>query len=310
MPATLRELRQRKRSVQSTQKITRAMELIAASRITRAMQEAARTLPYQQALNRAVRNLYIHAPAEHPLAQQPTMNRRTALLVVTSDRGLAGAYSTNVIRKAEETLQMLAEEGRETRVYMVGRKGIAYFTFNGIKLERTWAGISDKPDRDVSDQIANELMSAFTLPYEQGGVDEVQAVYTRFQTMLDLELHVRTMLPLKVVAEQVEQVEHIVDEAPGALEPEVLFDEDSYDVLDYLLPMYVRNRVHFYLMEAAASELASKEKAMKAATDNAETLVGALTRQINQARQGQITQEITEIVGGAQALSEGQGARS
>ncbi|MDR0285896.1 MAG: F0F1 ATP synthase subunit gamma [Propionibacteriaceae bacterium] len=294
MAASLRELRERNRSVRATQKITRAMELIAASRITKAQAAAMATLPYTRELNRAVAAVASYSDISHPLTTESHEIRRSAILVITADRGLAGAYSTNVIKMAERLTQSLHTEGRDVVTYMTGRKGIAYFQYRNRPLAKTWAGFSDKPTYADSDAIANELIARFLLDYDAGGVDEIQVVYTRFTSMLVQEPRVRRILPLHVVQAA----------ASHEAMPLYVFEPDAETVLDALLPLYVRNRIHFYLMQAAASELASKQKAMKSATDNAQQLIETLTRQTNQARQAKITQEITEIVGGASALAE------
>ncbi|MDR1513201.1 MAG: F0F1 ATP synthase subunit gamma [Propionibacteriaceae bacterium] len=295
MVASLRELRERNRSVRATQKITRAMELIAASRITRAQQAAQAALPYTRELNAAVQAVMGHSDVRHPLTTEVEEPVRTALLVLTSDRGLAGAYSSNVLRKAEQTCRMLTEEeGREVRLYVCGRKGIAYYTYRRRELAGQWSGFSDKPDYTQSDEVATALLEDFLRPVEEGGVDEIQVVYTRFVSRLTQEPRVRRILPLEVVDD---------DSGEDGPDPLYEFEPGPEEVLDALLPLYIRNRIHFYLMQSAASELASKQKAMKSATDNAQQLIEDLTRLANQARQAKITQEITEIVGGAQALA-------
>jgi len=270
------------------------MELIAASRITKAQAAARATLPYTRELNRAVAAVASYSRVAHPLTTERETFKRSAILVITSDRGLAGPYTSNVIKMAERLTQTLLDEGREVVTYMTGRKGIAYYDFRRRPLEKTWAGFSDKPTYADSDAIADELISRFLMDPEDGGVDEIQVVYTRFESMLVQTPRVRRILPLHVVR----------DDAPRELMPLYVFEPNAETVLDALLPLYVRNRIHFYIMQAAASELASKQKAMKAATDNAQDLIETLTRQTNQARQAKITQEITEIVGGASALAE------
>ena len=291
MPATLRELRERKKSVGATQKITRAMELIAASRISKAESAAESALPYTRELNRAVAAVAAYSDIRHPLTTEKPP-RRSAVLIITADRGLAGAYSTNAIKLGERLTQTLLDEGREVLTYITGRKGIAYFQYRGRTITQSWAGFSDKPSYKDSDAVADVLIDRFLQDYDDGGVDEIQVVYTRFESMLLQEPRVRRVLPLEVI-----KAEHA-----GDLMPLYAFEPNAETVLDALLPLYVRNRIHFYLMQAGASELASKQKAMKSATDNAQQLIESLTRQANQARQAQITQEITEIVGGAAAL--------
>jgi F-type H+-transporting ATPase subunit gamma len=269
------------------------MELVAASRIAKAQQAAEASLPYTQELNHAVQAVVGHTDLRHPLLTETDQPRRSAVLILTSDRGLAGAYSSNVLRLAERLCQTLTDEGREYLPYVCGRKGITYYEFRRRPLAGSWDGFSDKPTYTQSDQVASALLDAFRKPYEDGGVDEIQVVYTRFVSMLSQETRVRRILPLEVIE----------DDGPHHADSMYEFEPSAEAVLDALLPLYVRNRVHFYLMQAAASELASKEKAMKSATDNAQQLIEDLTRLTNQARQAKITQEITEIVGGAAALS-------
>jgi F-type H+-transporting ATPase subunit gamma len=300
MPASLRELRQRRRSVQTTKKITRAMELIAASRIVKAQQAAQESLPYTRELNRAVAAVASFSGYDHPLTHEEEHPTRAAVLVVTSDRGLAGAYSTNAIKLGDRLSQTLRDEGKEVMTFITGRKGVAYAAFRQRPVEKSWAGFSDKPTHQQSDAVADALIEAFLRPTAEGGVDEIHVVYTRFESMLIQEPRVRRVLPLRVVRDAVTPSQDV----SGPL-PLYHFEPDAETVLNALLPLYVRNRIHFYLMQAAASELASKQKAMKSATDNAESLIQKLTRDANQARQSQITQEITEIVGGASALAEG-----
>jgi len=299
MPASLRELRERRRSVQTTKKITRAMELIAASRIVKAQQAAQESLPYTRELNRAVAAVASFSGYDHPLTREEEHPTRAAVLIVTSDRGLAGAYSTNAIKLGDRLISTLRDEGKEVATFITGRKGIAYYQFRGREMTQTWQGFSDKPTHHQSDEVADALINAFLTPTTEGGVDEIHVVYTRMESMLIQEPRVRRVLPLRVVRDAINP-----EPLPEGLLPLYEFEPDPETVLNALLPLYVRNRIHFYLMQGAASELASKQKAMKSATDNAEELIQKLTRDANRARQSQITQEITEIVGGASALAE------
>jgi F-type H+-transporting ATPase subunit gamma len=299
MPASLRELRQRRKSVQTTKKITRAMELIAQSRIVKAQQAAQASLPYTRELNRAVAAVASYSGYDHPLTHEEEHPKRAAILLITSDRGMAGAYSSNAIKMADRLSQTLRDEGKEVVTFICGRKGVSYYQFRGRKVAGSWTGFSDKPTHRQSDEVADALIDIFLKPADEGGVDEIQVVYTRFESMLVQEPRVRRVLPLRVVRDAETEPER------GRLLPLYAFEPDPETVLNALLPLYIRNRIHFYLMQAAASELASKQKAMKSATDNAEQLIQKLTREANQARQAQITQEITEIVGGASALAEG-----
>ena len=297
MASSLRELRQRRKSVSATMKITKAMELIAASKVIRARQTAQRALPYTRELNRAVSALATHASVDHPLTTPATTVRRAALLIITSDRGMNGAYSSNAIKTAARMRTRLEEQGVEVKRYAVGRKIINYCNFRQLPLERTWEGFSDAPTYADAHEIADALIADFLKPYEEGGVDEIHAVYTRMESMLTQVPRARRLLPLEVIAGTT---------ATGAHEviPQYEFEPDPETVLDELMPLYVRSRVWFYLLQSAASQLASQQRAMKSATDNANQLIESLTREANQARQAEITQEITEIVGGASALAE------
>ncbi len=297
MASSLRELRQRRKSVTATKKITKAMELIAASKVIRAQQAGVRALPYTRELNRAMSALATHASVEHPLTTHVERPRRAALLMFTSDRGMNGAFNTNLIKAAARMRARLESQGVEVRRYVVGRKGIAYHKFREIPVIQTWEGFSDSPTYGDAQEIADVLMEGFLTPYEDGGVDEIHAVYTRMESMLTQTPRVRRLLPVEVVAGV-----HTVDEL-GHI-PQYAFEPDADTVLDEIMPQYIRSRVWFYLLQSAASILASQQRAMKSATDNANQLIESLTREANQARQAEITQEITEIVGGASALAE------
>ncbi|GAA1398248.1 F0F1 ATP synthase subunit gamma [Luteococcus peritonei] len=304
MPASLRELRQRKSSVTATQKITKAMELISASRIVKADRAARAALPFTSVLNRAVAAVANHTDIEHPLTQEPKQRRRAAVVMFTSDRGLAGGYSTNAIKMALRLRSKLESEGLEVDIYVSGRKGQDFLGFREIPVSDGWQGYSESPTYDDAQVISEALMESFLKPFEEGGVDEIYAVYTRMVSMLVQEPRVRRMLPIEVVEEGADTEKAVEGDQPL----QYAFEPDAETVLDSLLDLYVRNRVWFYLLESAASELASRQKAMKSATDNAQQLINSLTTEINQARQAQITQEITEIVGGASALTEADSA--
>lgn len=297
MAASLRELRQRRQSVTATKKITRAMELIASSRVVKAQQAAARALPFTRELNRAVSAVAEYSRMDHPLTRDVENPKRVAIFFVTSDRGMNGAYSSNVIKAVARFVQRLREEGKEPVRYIVGRKGIGYVKFRGLPIEESWDGFSDAPTYDKAIEIADRLVADFLRPTEEGGVDEIWAVYTRMESMISQAPRVRRVLPLEVV-------EGVRDVGEHDLVPEYWFEPDPETVLDALLPLYVRSRIWFYLLQAAASQLASQQRAMKSATDNAQQLIESLTREANQARQAEITQEISEIVGGASALAE------
>jgi F-type H+-transporting ATPase subunit gamma len=306
MAVSLREYRAKIRSVESTKKITRAMELIAASRIIKAQQRAQAAAPYARELTRAVSALATFSNVDHALTTEPEDPKRAAILVVTSDRGLAGAYSSGVLKEAERLIEKLKGEGKEVDLYISGRKGEAYFKFRQRAIVQGWTGFSDQPTYDVAADIGATLIAAFLgdddSEPEAGapqGVDEVHVVFTRFRSMLTQEPNTIRLLPLEVV-EGTEPPE----------ESEVLplyeFEPNASEVLDALLPRYVQSRIFFCLLQAAASELAARQKAMKSATDNADELIKKYKRIANQARQAGITQEISEIVGGVNALADAQ----
>ena len=297
MPASLRELRQRRQSVMATKKITRAMELIASSRIVKAQQAAARALPFTRELNRAVSAVAEYSRLDHPLTSGSVNPKRIAIFFITSDRGMNGAYSSNVIKAVARFIQRLREEGKEPVRYIVGRKGIGYVQFRGLPIEQSWEGFSDSPTYEHAIEIGDQLVADFLRPTEEGGVDEIWAVYTRMESMISQSPRIRRVLPLEVV-------EGVQDVSEKDLVPEYWFEPDPETVLDALLPVYVRSRIWFYLLQSAASQLASQQRAMNSATDHAQQLLDRLTREANQARQAEITQEISEIVGGASALAE------
>jgi F-type H+-transporting ATPase subunit gamma len=297
MPASLRELRQRRTSVSTTKKITRAMELIAASRIIKAQHRAQAAAPYARELTRAVSAVATFSNVEHPLTTEQENPRRAAVLLITSDRGLAGAYSSAVIKEGERLSELLRGKGLEVLPFLTGRKAIAFYTFRRRQIAEQWEGFSDAPSYAQAREIADSLINAFRTPTDEGGVDEIHVVCTRFVSMLTQRPAVIRVLPLEVV----EGTEAPEDDD---LLPLYEFEPDAETVLDELLPLYVASRIQYCLLQAAASELASRQKAMKSATDNAQSLIENLTREANQARQAEITQEISEIVGGASALAD------
>ena len=297
MPASLRELRQRRASVTTIKKVTRAMELIAASRIIKAQQRAQSAAPYARELTRAVSAVATYSNVDHPLTTEAENPSRAAVLLITSDRGLAGAYSSSVIKEGEQLNQLLRQSNKEPVPYLAGRKSIAFYGFRRREVAAKWEGFSDAPTYGHAREIADALIEAFLTPTEEGGVDEIHVIFTRFISMLTQRVDVIRMLPLEVVEGE---------ESPPTdeLHPLYEFEPDAETVLDELLPLYVASRIHYCLLQGAASELASRQKAMKSATDNAQQLIERLTREANQARQAEITQEISEIVGGASALAE------
>ncbi len=301
MALSVREYRARIKSTESMKKITRAMELIAASRIIKAQQRAQAAAPYARELTRAVSAVATFSNVDHALTLEPENPKRAAILIVTSDRGLAGAYSSSVLKEAERLIEKLKGEGKDVDIYTSGRKAEAYFKFRQRPVAQSWTGFSDQPTYDVAAEIGATLIATFLAQEddEERDADEVHVVYTRFRSMLHQEPTAVRLLPLEVVEGT---------EAPeaGDLLPLYEFEPSPSDVLDSLLPRYVQSRIFFALLQAAASELAARQKAMKSATDNADELIKKYKRIANQARQAGITQEISEIVGGVNALADAQ----
>lgn len=297
MGAQIREYRQRIRSVSATKKITRAMELMAASRVVKAQQAVRESTPYARALTRAASAVATYSDEDHPLTTEPDNVRRAAVLVIAADRGLAGGYNSNVLKEGERVSAALRDQGREVQTYLVGRRAVSYYSFRKKEYVAEWTGSSEKPSFDNAREIGERLVADFTTDFEDGGVDEVHVVFTRFVSMVTQEAEVIRLLPLEVV-------EGVEEPGEEELYPLYEFEPSGEELLDTLLPRYVNARIFNCLLQAAASELAARQRAMKSATDNAEELIKKYTRLANQARQAEITQEISEIVGGAGALAE------
>ena len=299
MGAQLRVYRRRIKSLQSTKKITKAMELIASSRIVRAQARLNASTPYLVHLTQAISAAASHAAdvSKHPLTAQAESQVRAAVLVITADRGLAGAYSSNAIKEAESLSRTLREKGMEVVPYVVGRKGVSYYRFRDRVMGGEYTGFTDQPTYADAQRIGQDLLERFLQPTAEGGVDEIHVVYTHFLNMGSQEARVRRILPLEVVDEVVDTSEN------GMPFPLYEFEPGPEAVLDALLPQYVNQTVWLSLLMSAASEHAARRRAMKSATDNADELIRSLTRQANAARQAEITQEISEIVGGADALA-------
>ena len=298
-----RILRRRIRSVQSTKKITRAMELIAASRIVRAQQRIAASRPYAEAITGVVRTVTAEGVVNvaHPLTTPRENPTRAALLLVTSDRGLAGGYSANVLRAGEQTTAALRGEGLDTVPFLVGRKALSFYRFRGRDTSHAWTGFSEQPTYADAMQIGDALLEQFVKGSVDGGVDEIHIVYTRFESMATQRVTDNRLIPLDP-AEAAEAADAAEDADTGSTSL-IEFEPEGGGVLDALLPRYLTARIYAALLEAAASEQAARRRAMKSATDNADELIKALTRDANAARQAEITQEIMEIVGGAEALA-------
>ncbi|MET1154807.1 F0F1 ATP synthase subunit gamma [Arthrobacter sulfonylureivorans] len=295
MGAQIRVYRQKIASTSSLRKIFKAMELIAASRIGKARSRVAASMPYANAITRAVSAVASQSEIDHPLTTEPEQIRRAAVLVLTSDRGLAGSYSASVLKQAQSLTELLHGEGKEVRHYLVGRKAQAYFDFRNIQYQQVWTGGTDSPEFSTAREIGEELLSDFNTPFEDGGVDEIHIVYTRFKSMVVQEPAVIRLLPLEVVEEEAT--------AETDLLPLYEYEPEPEQVLNALLPRYIESRIFAALLQAAASELAARQRAMKSASDNATDLIEKYTRLRNNARQAEITQELTEIVGGADALA-------
>ncbi|MYX34336.1 MULTISPECIES: F0F1 ATP synthase subunit gamma [Streptomycetaceae] len=299
MGAQLRVYKRRIKSVTATKKITKAMEMISASRIVKAQRQVAASSPYADELTRAVAAVATGSNTNHPLTTEAENPTRAAVLLVTSDRGLAGGYSSNAIKAADRLTERLRAEGKEVVHYLIGRKGVAYYGFRERPIAGSWTGFTDKPVYADAKSVADPLIDQVLKDTAEGGVDELHIVFTEFVSMLTQAPVEKRLLPLSL------------DDATGGearKEGEILplydFEPSAEGVLDALLPRYVESRIFNALLQGAASEHAARRRAMKSATDNAEELIKTLTRLANQARQAEITQEISEIVGGSSALAD------
>ena len=290
-------------------KITKAMELVATSRIAKAQARVAASLPYSSAITMVLTALASNSSINHPLLQARETVRRAGVLVITSDRGLCGGYNANAIRMAEQLISRLRDEGKDVFLYVVGRKGVTYYRFRNREIEASWTGFSEQPSFADAHAIGESLISAFQAgaddaaapdgephPGADGvmGVDELHVVHTQFRSLMTQTPIANLLAPMQVVETEIEE---------SALPPEYEFEPGPDELLDALLPKYINTRIYAALIDAAASESAARRRAMKAATDNAEELIQTFTRQMNSARQAAITQEISEIVGGANALA-------
>ncbi|RBY87219.1 F0F1 ATP synthase subunit gamma [Blastococcus sp. TBT05-19] len=321
MAGNLRALRRRIRSTRSTKKIFSAQELIAGARIVRAQARVEASKPYAREITRVLSALASSASLDHPLLTERENPKRAAVLVITSDRGFAGSYNVNVLRRTEELLGLLRQEGKEPVLYVVGRKGETYYRFRERDVEQTFTGFSEQPGYADAQEVGQALIEAFTSgedddhdngaggsagPDGIAGVDELHIVFTEFRSLLAQVPVAKRMAPLEV--EEVEEFDYErEDREQGVAKDDGLqaayeFEPSAEGLLDALLPKYVTTRIYAAMLEAAASESASRRRAMKSASDNAEELAKNLSRQANQIRQADITQEISEIVGGADAL--------
>ena len=305
MAGTLQTLRRQIRSIQSTKKITRAMEMVATSRIAKAQQQMEAAQPYAREITRVLTALASNSSLDHPLLTERPQPRRAAILVITSDRGLAGAYSANALRRAAELQELLRSEGKDPVLYVIGRKGVAYYRFRGRQIAGDWTGFSERPSFTDAREVGQTLIAAFTAGADDTdtgagadeilGVDEIHIVYTQFNSMIS-----QTPVAVRVAPMVVEESDA---PPPGVVLPLYEFEPEPEFLLDAILPKYINTRIYAALLESATAESASRRRACKAATDNAEELIKTYTREANQARQAEITQEISEIVGTADALA-------
>ncbi|NUO43795.1 MAG: F0F1 ATP synthase subunit gamma, partial [Streptomyces sp.] len=297
MGAQLRVYKRRIRSVTATKKITKAMEMIAASRVVKAQRKVAASTPYATELTRAVTAVGTGSNTKHPLTTQADTVVRSAVLLLTSDRGLAGAFNANAIKAAEQLTARLEAEGKQVDTYIVGRRGLAHYNFRERKVVESWSGFTDEPSYADAKKVAGPLIEAIEKDTAEGGVDELHIVYTEFVSMMTQTAIDSRLLPLSL--------EEVAAEAPkGEILPLYDFEPSAEDVLDALLPRYVESRIYNALLQSAASKHAATRRAMKSATDNAGELITTLSRLANAARQAEITQEISEIVGGSAALAD------
>jgi F-type H+-transporting ATPase subunit gamma len=302
MAAQVRVLRQRVKSVKSTQKITKAQEMIATSRIAKAQAKVAAAAPYSRQITQVLTALASASTLDHPLLNEREQAKRAGILLITADRGLCGGYNAAAIKAAEELGALLRSQGKESVLFVIGRKGVGYYTFRNRPLEQSWTGFSERPTYTHAEQATEAILPAFLAgsagqtPEGKPGIDEIHLVSTHFVSMITQRPQARRMAPMEI-----EYVDR--DPSTPGVMPAYEFEPSSDQLLDEMLPKYLKTRIYAALLDAAASESAARRAACKAATDNANDIIRNLSRQANQARQAQITQELTEIVGGADALA-------
>lgn len=295
MGAQLRVYKQKISSAQTTKKITKAMELIAASRIQKAMGRVKASSPFARAVTRAVSAVATHSNVEHPLTTERPVIRRSAVVIFTSDRGLAGAFNSQILREGLELAALLRSQGKEVTYFLVGRKAVGYFQFRKLASAAQWIGDTDTPQFSTAEKISAELLDSYNRGGDNDGVDEIHLVYNRFVSMMVQSAETVRLLPLEVVESDASDT--------SAVYPLYEFEPDAETVLDALLPVYIQSRVFNALLQSSAAKHAATQKAMKSASDNADKLITTYTRLRNNARQAEITQQIAEIVGGADALA-------
>ncbi|MEV7193290.1 F0F1 ATP synthase subunit gamma [Streptomyces sp. NPDC093510] len=299
MGAQLRVYKRRIKSVTATKKITKAMEMIAASRVVKAQRKVTASTPYATELTRAVTAVGTGSNTKHPLTTEPETATRSAVLLLTSDRGLAGAFNSNAIKAAEQLTARLEAEGKEVDTYIVGRRGLSHYNFRERKVVESWSGFTDEPTYADAKKVAVPLIEAIEKETAEGGVDELHIVYTEFISMMTQTAIDGRLLPLRL-----EEVAEESKSGKDEILPLYDFEPSAEDVLDALLPRYVESRIYNAMLQSAASKHAATRRAMKSATDNAGDLINSLSRLANAARQAEITQEISEIVGGTAALAD------
>ena len=300
-------------STSALEKIFNAQEMIASSHIAKARTVALEAKPYSDAIFDAVQALVAHTDdIRHPIVRKDEKNPRVAVLALTADRGMAGAYTSSVIRETESLLARLDEQGRQPQLFVYGRRGVSYYRYRNRSIVKTWEGHSDRPGVDVAREISQALLETYMTPAAKGGVSELYIVFTEFINMVVQKVRVLRMLPLELIRPDQEQPEEAIDapvpdDGHGRQSDRYAalydFEPSSQEVLDAVLPKYIQSRIHECLLTSAASETASRQNAMHTATDNAKGLIDDLTRKLNASRQAAITQELTEIVGSADALN-------
>jgi F-type H+-transporting ATPase subunit gamma len=303
MAGQVQVLRRRIRTVRSTKKIAKAQELVATSRIAKAQERVAASKPYAEAITRVLTALASNATIDNPLLTPRERVRRAGVLLITSDRGLAGAYNANAIRTCEQLISRLRADGKDVSLYVIGRKGVGYYRFRNRPIAASWTGFSERPSFEDARRVGESLLEAFVAgaadseqnhgPENIQGVDELHIVSTQFRSLMTQSAEAHFLAPMQVEERERE---------PG-LRPAYEFEPEAEELLNALLPKYLNTRIYAALLDSAASESASRRRAMKSASDNADDLLKRYTREMNSARQAAITQEISEIVGGANALA-------
>ena len=296
-------LKSRIASTSSLEKIFNAQEMIASSHIAKARDVALNAKPYSDAISDAVQALVQHTHIDHPIVKKRENGTRVAVLALTSDRGMAGAYTSSIIRETESLLARLDEQGKQPELYVYGRRGVTYYKYRNRDVAGTWEGDTDQPGVEVAESISKALLDAYMKPADQGGVSELYIVFTEFVNMVVQKVRVLRMLPVELVLPEQPESGPVPESDADAATPLYAFEPSVDEVLDAILPKYIQSRIHECLLTAAASETASRQNAMHTATDNARSLIDELTRKLNASRQASITQELTEIIGSADALN-------